>query len=198
MADAVKEYVRFGLKNAHYAVWDAATKEYGAPKRVPGSVKLSLSPEGSTTTFHADDHAYYTVSANGGYSGSFEVAAVPDDMLVDVLGYVRDASGMVIEDATATPKTFALLFEVDSDQLPTRYAFYNCTMARPSDEHNTKGDSVDVDTQSFDLTAISRSLPYGTGATIDAVKAHLELTPETKAKYDAWFTEVNLPTKAAA
>lgn len=196
MADA-KELVRFGLKNAYYAKWDPKTSKYLAPVKAPGIVAISLSPEGDSTTFYAEDRPYFSVTANGGYTGSMEIANVTDDMYVDLLGYVKDANGALIEDASATPASFALLFEVDSNIEPARFVLYSCTIARPSEERKTKESSIDVNTQTMDLTAIARSIAYGDG-TIDAVKGHLALTDASKTAYDSFFTEVYMPKKVAA
>lgn len=192
-----KEIVQFGLKNAHYALWDDATGTYKTPQRIPGAVKLSISPEGSTSTFNADDKAYYTVSSNGGYTGTFEVAHIPDQMLIDVLGYVKDANGSLLENSDAVPATFALLYEVSSNIEPCRFQFFNCTLTRPSGDANTKSDSVDVDTQSLEFTAIARTLPYGDDE-VPFVKGHLSLTDETKAVYDTYYDAVLLPKKVTA
>lgn len=193
----VKEMVRFGIKNGYYAPYDETSGKFTTPKRIPGMVALSLSAEGDSSTFYADDKAYYTVSSNGGYTGNVEIAAIPDDMLVDCLGYIKDANGVLLEDASAVAKPFALLFEVDSNIEPTRFALYNCTMTRPGNEHNTKSESSDVDTQTFDVTCIARTMTYGDG-TASFVKGYLPLTTETKEKYEAWFTDVYLPVKASA
>lgn len=194
---ATKEAVRFGLKNAHYAVWDESTGKYGTPKAWPGAVSLSLSPEGDSSTFYADDKAYYTVNSNGGYTGTLEFATIPEEAETDLLGMVKDASGMIVEDSGAVAASFALLFEVSSNIEPVRFSMFNCTLSRPSIEANTKADSTDVDTTSMDITCIARTFTYG-DSTIDAIKGHLALTTETKAKYDAFYNEVLLPTKATA
>lgn len=191
-----KEIVRFGLKNAHYAPWDATEKKFGTPVPIPGAVSMSISPEGSSTTFYADDKAYYTVSSNGGYTGTLEIAAIPDQMLIDVLGYIEDANGMILEDSDAVPSTFALLYEVASNEEPCRFAFYNCTLSRPSGDSNTKSDSIEVDTQSLEFTAIARTLAYGDGEK-PFVKGHLPKTAETATAYESFFDAVLLPKAAA-
>ncbi len=197
MSDA-KELVRFGLKNAYYAKWDAKQGKYLTPVKAPGIVAVSLSPEGETTTFYAENKPYFVISVNGGYTGSMEIANVTDDMYVDLLGYVKDANGALIEDAGAQPSPFALLFEVSSNVEPARFVLYNVTLARPSEERKTVESSVEVSTSTMDLTAIPRTLAYGESSTVEAVKGHLALTDESKAAYDSFFEDVYMPTKAAA
>ena len=45
--------VKFGLKNVHYAVRTSGGA--GTVKSVPGAVNLSLSPQGDTNKFYADN-----------------------------------------------------------------------------------------------------------------------------------------------
>lgn len=193
---STKELVRFGLKNVHFALYDEDKGKFEEPVKWPGAVSLSISPEGDSSTFYADDKAYYTVVSNGGYTGTLECAAVQDDVLTTLLGYKTDANGLVIEDADAVAKTFALLYEVDGNLDPTRFVMYNCTLARPSGDHSTKSDSVEPDTESVDITCITRSFAYGDD-TINAVKGHLKKS-DSADKYAAFFSEVLVPTKASA
>ena len=56
-----KNKVRFGLKNAYYAKVtfnDEGEPQYATPKRLPGAVSLSISPEGELEKFYADDIVY--------------------------------------------------------------------------------------------------------------------------------------------
>jgi len=55
--------VKFGLKNAHYAVVsnNNGVITYGTPVRIPGAVNLVLNPKGDKTEFYADDMAYFVL-----------------------------------------------------------------------------------------------------------------------------------------
>lgn len=193
MATIAKERVQFGLKNAHYAVWDEATKSYGEVKPIPGAVTLSIEPEGDTSTFYADDKPYFSLSANGGYTGTFECADFPEYARIDLLGDVRDANGMVLEDSDAVPASFALMYEVSSNLEPARFEFFNCTLSRPNNEHNTKSDTVEPDVVSLDFSAIARTFEWGAG-TKNFTKGHLLLTDESETAYNGFFDEVLLPS----
>lgn len=199
---AKENRVVFGLKNVHYALWTPGDGDgdgtYGTPKPLPGAVSLSVSVEGDTNTFYADDIPYASFSTNGGYSGDLELATLEDDAAVDLLGYVVDDNGILLEDASAVPPTFALLFEVSSNTKPQRFAFYNCTLARPEMEANTRTDSTEPDTQTLNITMIARQLPYGDDGTIDVVKGSIVRTDESATVYDAWMTAVKMPTEPAA
>lgn len=188
--------VRFGLSNVRYSVYDAETKTYGDVKRAKGGVSLSLDAEGDTSTFYADNTTYATFSTNNGYSGTLELAAAEDEMLKDLLGF-EDDGGILLEFSDAKQATFALMFEVDGNEVPQRTCIYGCTLSRPGVNANTKQESTDPDTQTFNFKSI------GTDVTFKGVERHLaratvENTTANAAKYKTFFDKVPTPTEAAA
>lgn len=147
--------IKYGLKNVHYAVVTVTSgvPAYGTPVAIPGAVNLSLNPAGDKTEFYADDMAYFVQSSNQGYSGNLEIALVPESFAIDVLAQTIDANGAYIENADAVTKDFAMLFEFTGDQSATRHVLYNCAVARPNLEGSTKGKSIEVKTESIEITA---------------------------------------------
>ena len=94
--------VKFGLKNAHYAlatINSDGTATYGEPKKLPGAVSINLDPAGEATNFYADDQVYYTIDGASGYTGTLELALIPDDFRKDCLGETADAAGVLVESA---------------------------------------------------------------------------------------------------
>jgi len=179
----VSNKVKFGLKNVHYAVITETDGviTYGTPAPLPGAVNLTLSPKGEKTEFYADDIAYFVASSNQGYEGSLEVALLPDSFKKDVLGYIEDTiNGTLIEDANAINKNIALLFEFAGDINATRHVLYNVAVERPNMESSTKGPSIDVKTETFNITA-------SPAADTGFVKAKCE---QGGAAYDTWFSAV--------
>lgn len=192
MAASESKKVVFGISNVHYAVWNDDTSTYGTPVHIPGAVKMSLTREGSSDTFHADNMPYATFMTNGGYTGELEMAYGPAQMLVDLLGYKKDSQGLVIEDAKAKAPSFAILYEVSSNKEDERFVFYECTMSRPENEANTKTDSTNPDTQTFEFTAIPHQFAYGSD-TVEAVKAFVVNDAEGKTAYESFFDAVLTP-----
>lgn len=183
--------VRFGLEKVYYAPI-GSDGEYEAPKPLPGAVSLTLTAEGSSSTFYADNMPYVAFTANAGYTGELELAYLEDDAAIDLLGEVKAGNGVVYEDAAALPKAFALLFQVGGNVNEKRYALYNCTAARPSKNASTTGESVEPDTDTLSLTAIPTEVEVD-GATKKVVKGSVENTGEGASAFNAWYTSVTLP-----
>lgn len=185
--------VRFGLKNVHYAILtEGSDNAWAAPVAVPGAVSLTLDANVASSDFYADNVTYYKTFANNGYTGSLEMARIPDQMLQDIWGMTQDATSKVIYEKTGVqPKPFALLFQVDGDQDNELNVLYRVLpSSKPAAGSQTTEESAEPVTQSFDLSA----LPLVTGATeqqglIKARTAHD--TPD--ATKNAWFTAVNVP-----
>lgn len=184
--------VRFGIRNAHYAVFDETSGTYGTPKAIPGAVQLTTEANGNSSNFYADDIVYETFNKNAGYTGSLQIAVAEDELLEDLLGYVKAENGVVYEDANAKQASFALLFEVEGNQKNTRFAFYNCKLSRPSTEANTTTDETTPDTSTLDITMIGRDM---NGKNV--VKGHLEYSEQDADTFNGWFDGVVTPFNQA-
>ena len=94
-----KDKVLFNLKNAHYAkhkvTGEDGTITFDTPVAIPGSVSLSLDAEGEVTKFYADGIVYYVCQSNNGYSGDFEVAMFPEQMMLDIWGMTKSKNGLI-------------------------------------------------------------------------------------------------------
>ena len=177
--------VKFGLKNVHIAALDLLNNTYGTVFALPGAVNLSLDAEGEESNFAADNNAkYFSRYSNNGYSGSLEVALFNEDFLTQILGQIKDRNGAMIENINASNVPFALMFEVEGDVENRRTVFYNVTASRPSAEASTTEESIEVQTESVDITC-------GGHPTTGDVKASL-LSTDTG--YDTFFDSVYTKT----
>lgn len=191
MSDTNK--IKYGLKNCKYAVATIAsngTATYGAVKDLPGAVSLSMSAQGETTPFYADNIVYYTAVANNGYDGSLELARIPEDFLKDVLGYTKAGNDLVYEDVNAPVIHFALLFQFEGDAKARRHVVYNCVATRPDLASQTKGENVEPQTETINITATS---VYNAALGKDIVKAYLN---EGDAGYTSFIGTVMQATSA--
>lgn len=181
--------VKYGLTNVHYAELiegENGEISFGPPKHIPGAVNLALSAQGDQETFYADDTAYYTTSANDGYSGDFEVAIIPDHFRQTVLGETLHAADQVlVENAAAEGKRFALLYQIAGDQRASLRVLYNCKASRPGENGSTSNKSRTPKTDTLTITAS----PLADGT----VRA--KTTAETpQAVRDNWFKSVWRPS----
>lgn len=180
--------VKYGLKNAHYAlltIGEDGTVTFGTPVAIPGSVNLTMDAQGETSPFYADNMAYYVSATNGGYRGSFEVALVPDHFRTSVLGETLDEEAQVlVENVNNQTKPFALMFEFEGDQKAIRHILYNVTCTRPSVSGSTTTNTTEPTTETMNLTAS----PLPNGVTKARTTAS---TPDVK--YAAWYDAVWQP-----
>lgn len=150
--------VKFGLSNVHYALItdNGGTISYGTPIALNGAVNLSLDASGDQTDFFADNISYFSTYANQGYSGSLEVAMLDETFLTTILGYTTDTNGALVENASVTPKEFALGFQIQGDDKNRKVWLYRCTCARPSVNAETKTETIEPNTDTLDLTVMPR------------------------------------------
>ena len=188
--------VKYGLKSVHYAIGTIAndgSATYDTPVAWPGAVTLTMDANGDNSTFYADNIAYYVTNGANGYTGSLETALVPQSFLEDVLGMAADTKGILVETTSAPTVHFALLFQFEGDEAATRHVLYNCTATRPTVGSTTKGESVEVQTETINLTATSI---YNDDLEADIVKAKTGDSADSTV-YEGWFSAVYQPTAIA-
>ena len=148
--------VQFNLKHVHYAVLtEGATPTWATPVAVPGAVNLSLDANGEVSPFYADGVVYYQSIANNGYTGTLEMAKIPDAMLADVFGFAENTTdGVLYEDASTEPKPFALMFQIDGDEDQEYYTLFRCLATRPPIASATNTETKEPQTASMDISAL--------------------------------------------
>lgn len=186
---------RYGLKKTKYAVWDPTTSTYGDLKELPGAVSLTLSAEGGDgSDFYADDGIWATFpGTNGGYSGDLEMATIPDEARIDLLGEIFDEdSGIQYETTDAEPPEFALITEAQTNIGPLATVIYSCKATRPEFNANTKGENVDVDTETLSLRIGAHEFTVGNDK-LKLVKGTLQKKEDNQEQYDAFFESIVIP-----
>lgn len=175
--------VQFGLKNVHYAIQTVTTTgvSYGTPVAVAGAVSLTLDPNSSVKPFYADNMVYYNAVANNGYTGSLELAKVPDGMLSDIWGQAKDSDNVIVETNDVEPKVFALLYQIEGDVNEECYVLYNVTATKPAIGSQTVADSKEPQTRSCNIEAVASANGKIMARTTDTT------TTTTKT---SWFSSV--------
>jgi phi13 family phage major tail protein len=184
--------VKYGLKNVYYAKATIAadnTATYETPVAWKGAVKLSMDAQGDTTNFRADNIDYWVGQSNNGYQGDFESALIPDSFKKDILGYIEDKNGVLVEDAGAVTQPFALLFQFEGDANATRHVLYNVTSGRPSVAGQTTDATIEPQTETATFTAVAI---HNASLDKDIVKASASPTQATA--YEGWFDAVYQPS----
>ena len=175
-----KNKVKVGLKNVHVWPITESTSEkvtYGEVIKVPGAVSLKLEASGDSNPFYADDMIYWNQYSNNGYEGELEIALIPEEFEVQVLGYIKDKNGAIIEANASKAKNYAMAFEFDGDVTQTRHIFYNCSSSRPNIEGATTEDKTEPQTDTINITTAP-------AADTGYVKARLE---KGQTGYDTFF-----------
>lgn len=185
--------VKFGLKKVYYAIATIAedgSATYETPVSFPGARNLSMDPQGGGEPWYADDGVYYFAPGITSRQGDLEMARMIDSFKKDILGYIADSKGVLLEDMNPEAVHFALLFEVTGDKKRRRYVMYNCTAAAPSLNAATSEGSKEPQTETSTITSDGI---YVSG--LDKWINHGESTPETDATtYNSWFESVHVPT----
>lgn len=184
--------VTYGLRNLHIAFKSATqtgnTPTYDTPIAVPGLVRLAPTTVGDSSTFYADDGAYYTVTANNGYTLELEIALLPDALAARMFGWKIDKNGMLVETSDGKPEKFAFMAEVQGDQRNRRFVYYDNQASRPAKERTTKGESVEVGTDTLNLTCS----PILVGDQM-IIKGDMELNESNATAYNEFFDKVYIP-----
>lgn len=184
--------IKYGISNCYYAKATIAANgsaTYATPVALPGAVNLSLDAQGDTSEFFADNIVYYTSVSNTGYEGDLELAMIPDSFFKDILGYLTDTNGVLIENAGAEPVHFALTFQVQTDTGSKRVVFYNCVATRPTVAAATKEESIEPQTETISLRITSI---YLASADKDIVRASVDDTKTTT--YNSWNSSIYTAT----
>lgn len=180
--------VEFGLTNVYIAKATKAldgTVSYGTPTRLYGGVDLAISSDtsGSDNIFYADNIAYYRATGgNTGFSGTLEIALLPDWFKTDILGQTKNADDILMETSNDTFSPFAMLYQVDGDTTETLRCFYYCEVSRPNENAHTIEDTQTPQTTTLNITISPRP---------DTGDIKAQTTDDTATSTIAnWFTAV--------
>lgn len=193
--------VQFGLCNVYVAsvtetrdpVTGVISTTYGTPKAWPGAVHMTLNTKATSEDSYADNGVWYVSNTNPGYDGTYESMHVPEWAATDLLGRYADDNGAIIESTEDRPAYFALMFETDTDTVPTRYVYYKCILSNPSGDWETKTDSTTPKTATANIRVMPRAdVDTVGGLSKHAIGAVVSATTDGTA-YDGFYSAVYEP-----
>lgn len=196
--------VQFGLCNVYVAsvtetrdpVTGVISTTYGTPKAWPGAVHMTLNTKATSEDSYADNGVWYVSNTNPGYDGTYESMHVPEWAATDLLGRYADDNGAIIESTEDRPSYFALMFETDTDTVPTRYVYYKCILSNPSGDWETKTDSTTPKTATANIRVMPRAdVDTVSGLSKHAIGAVVSATTDGTA-YDGFYSAVYEPTNS--
>lgn len=148
--------VTFGLTNVHYSIATQgadSTWSFDTPIRLIGAQEFTSDIVGGKQEVYADDQVIATLIQNAGRTISLKVTELSDEFKVDILGYKKLTNGNIVEITNAPVVTFALGVEFQGDVKARRTWFYLCTATPINEASRTKGDSVEANSISLNITA---------------------------------------------
>lgn len=179
--------VVFGLSNVYvgtYTVNTSGTASLGTPMHIPGAVNLSIEADTEETVFWADNVKYYVTNADNGFTGTLEMAYIPDAFKTSYMNYVAQTDGGIAQVKGRDNKTIYFMFESSGDAENRRAIFYNVNIGPISREYSTTTETKDPVTASLPITVVGDNK---TGVT------RVVYPPTATTAYNAMFTTPPTP-----
>lgn len=188
-----------GNEQAFYAPinYDASTHTYtfGAIKPLTGATSVKVESKQDSQTFYADNQSHLTLKGNKKTTGEIVVYQIPQDFLVNHLGYKLDSHGALLD--TGESKPFALGFtEIVTDasgkDTPQLHMYYNVTASAVTTTSKSDNDSVDLNEFSIPITVnASQFVKDKDGKAVSELT--IRRTTANATQFDAAYTSVYIP-----
>lgn len=153
-----KKNIPIGLDMVYFAIMTNEENEtYGAPKRLPGGIQVTITPTVNSETLYADDIAYDSVSSMGDVEVELNVAEIDTADYAALMGHVLDSAGGIDAKATDIAPYVALGFRRRMANKKFRYVWLYKGRFMPSEEDaQTKADTPAYQTPTISATFIAR------------------------------------------
>lgn len=166
---------------------DGAITAFGTPVMHRGAINLNVSANTNDGNRQAADNGlHYDAGGNSTKSGELQVAKFLDFFKRDYLGYIEEGGGL--GEGDGTKKSFAMLFEVCTDQGAARVVWYDCTAGPISVTYATTDvdGNVTFSPETSTITGAKAVLPNGNRRSAWSCAQGSE-------NYDSFFTAVFFP-----
>ncbi|MDC7762477.1 hypothetical protein POL82_03220 [Priestia aryabhattai] len=150
-----------GMKDLYYAplLEDAAGEPttYATPKLLAGAVTGNLNPNGSMTPFFSDDGPTVVVTSQGLLELELGIDSLEKEVAAEIFGWRIDANGVLIEGDSANQPYIALGWRSETTDGGYKYVWlYKGKIQPPTEEYQTKGESVEIKSGSLNASFIKR------------------------------------------
>lgn len=195
--------VKFGLSNVHFFVLTetSSAMTYGEAIDCPGAVNLSLDVSDSEAEpFYADDSVYYLPAPkSSGYTGTLEVAVIPDAIKLALMNYKTDEDDVMVEVAEGKTIYAGMTFEIDTDDKARRLVYYKVQLGTPSLAAATTESSKTPATDTLPITVLptNKEFKFGTGVdqvSMTVISGYTTADTDSTA-YNGWHTAPHLPAE---
>lgn len=177
--------VEFGISELHVGTYTVSngTVTLGTPYHQKGAVSFSPEEQSESTTFYADNIAYWTGYSGGTFEGDLEVAKFDDAFKTQFLGYKTLTNGGLAVVKNAVKPNVYIAFQVEGDAESRRVILYNCALGAITREYNTIEEQKEPTTETLAVTVAGDN---ATGVGMASLKPG-------DAGYDTLFTSPSAP-----
>ncbi len=195
---------RIGCDNLVYAPMTAedsadSAPVYGDVVKAPGVMSININPNGSQETLFADDGPMETASTMGKIDVEIQKNELTTQNKADLLGHEIDSNGALVYGSSDVAPWVAIAFRTLKSNGKYRYVWlYKGKFTEPEDNNETKGDSINFQSDTISGQFVQLSKPYTVNGKEKKVwKYELDGDSET-ASEDAitnWFNKPIFPNE---
>lgn len=184
--------VKFGLSNVHISsrtVGADGTITRGTPVAIPGAVSLSMTRNTAQKVFYADNSPYVTFNTKSNMESDLEMADIAKQIMLDYLGYLKNANGGIMETDTSITATCDISFQLETDVKARRIVLYNNTLSEEDEDYSTTEDEINPVTSKIKVTTAGDTLASGK-------RVFRTIAEPGDTCYDTFFTTTPEPEEA--
>ena len=188
--------VRIGVKSLYFAILNSDTASglaYETPYKVPGLIKIDISPSTNVDTLYADNKPAIVFSTVGTVDVTIEKDSLPDDLLAEILGRPVEGGINYITGVNNAPYVAVMFEQTYSDGTSSYVKLFKGRFVEPDSSNETKNDSVNFQTATItgQFVATSFEKDFGSGRVEPIIMATADESSENyNNEGDTWFTQV--------
>lgn len=197
---------RIGCDNLVYAKMTtedtaSAAPAYGAVTKAPGVMSININPNGSLETLFADDGPMESAATLGKIEVEIQKNELTTQNKADLLGHEIDTNGALVYGDSDVPPYVAIGFRTLKSNGKYRHVWlYKGKFTEPEDNNETKGDSINFQSDTISGQFTKLSFPYKVnGKSVRPWKYELDAdnTEASSSVIAAWFTAPVMPAADA-